>query len=124
MYYMNNFRNKMNGLFNLYEANLESDLKEEENEYILTVNVPGVKKENIDISYEDSYLKLSVNDKVSDEEKDTNYILREISHAEVSRSYYIKNVDDTKISAKLEEGILTITLPKLEDKKKNSILID
>lgn len=103
---------------------LKTDIIENENEYILKVDVPGVDKKNIDIDFNNQYLTLSVNQNEEKEETSQKYIRRERSSCSYSRSYYLDKASDEKIKAKLENGILTITAGKSEDKIKKSISID
>ena len=104
------------------KGNMPTDIEETDKEYIVSVNVPGVNKENINISFDDSYLTINVN---SNEEKedDNNYIRHEIRSYDMSRSYYLDNVDENSIKAKLVDGVLTINVAKMEKKTPEKKLI-
>lgn len=101
------------------------DLKETENEYIVEADLPGINKEAIDIEYENNYLTVSAKREETIENKDNNYVRRERSYGQFSRRFYIDNVDEQKIDASFKDGVLKITLPKLEkvilDKRKINI---
>ena len=103
---------------------LKTDIIENENEYVLIVDVPGVNKNNIDIDFNNQYLTLSVNQSESKEDENGKYIRKERGSYSYSRSYYLDKASEDKIKAKLENGILTITAGKCENKIKKSISID
>ncbi|MDE5856649.1 MAG: Hsp20 family protein, partial [Anaeroplasmataceae bacterium] len=67
---------------------------------------------------------LSVNPEEDNEEKDQHYIRKERSRFSYSRSYYLDKADETNIKAKLDNGILTITIGKNEEDIKKTITID
>lgn len=94
------------------KGNMPTDIVEGENEYILSIDIPGVAKDNINVSYEDSYLTVSVTRK--EENNDEKYLRHEILSYDTSRSYYLENIDEASIKAKLENGVLTIKATKVE----------
>ncbi|MGS0973551.1 MAG: Hsp20/alpha crystallin family protein [Candidatus Izemoplasmataceae bacterium] len=93
------------------------DVKDFEKEYIIEAEMPGVKKEDINIHYENDHLTVSVNQEEKKEEKDQEerYIHRERSTRSFERSIYLEAVNPDQIKAKLEDGILKITAPKKEE---------
>ncbi|MCL0062645.1 Hsp20/alpha crystallin family protein [Peptococcaceae bacterium] len=102
-------------LSTLYERQqMRADIKETDKEYIVEADLPGVKKEEIDITINNDILTISVNKNEQIEEKNENYIRQERRVGSFSRSFYIDNVDSDKVTAKFENGVLTITLPKKE----------
>ena len=103
------------------KGSMPTDIVEDEKEYVLSIDVPGVAKENINISYEDSYLTVTVNKK--EENEDNNYLRHEILSYDTSRSYYLENIDDNSIKAKLDGGVLTITVMKTEPQKPEKKLV-
>ncbi|NMD37339.1 MAG: Hsp20 family protein [Christensenellaceae bacterium] len=105
---------------NLLRDTFKIDIQETENEYRVEAELPGVKKEEIDLGIEDNNLCISVNrnEEVKDEGK--NYIHRERRSSSMSRRVRLANVKLDEANAKLEEGILTITIPK--STKENSTL--
>ena len=90
------------------------DVKDTGNGYELHADLPGMKKEDINLSYENNYLTISAEQSVNNDEKDDkdNYIRRERHYGSVSRSFYIDNIDESKISAEFKDGVLKVTLPK------------
>ncbi len=94
------------------KGNMPTDIVEGENEYILSIDIPGVTKDNINVSYENSYLTVNVTRK--EENNDEKYLRHEILSYDTSRSYYLENIDEASITAKLENGVLTIKATKVE----------
>ncbi|MDU1904453.1 MAG: Hsp20/alpha crystallin family protein [Dysgonomonas sp.] len=102
-----------------------TNVKENEKEFKLELSVPGFDKEDFNIEIDKNVLKISARKEVKNEEKDENdKILRqEFGYSSFSRSFMIpENVDTEHIAAKQKDGILEISLPKmdkaLEDKVK------
>ena len=73
-----------------------------------------MKKEDIKLNYENSYLTIAAEKNEEKDEKDDkgNYIRRERSTGSVSRSFYIDNIDETKVKAEFKDGILKVSMPK------------
>lgn len=103
---------------------LKTDIVETDKEYVLKVDLPGVDKKDINLDFNNQYLTLSVNQENDKEEKDQRYIRKERSRFSYSRSYYLDKADETKIKAKLENGILCINVGKNEEDIKKAITID
>lgn len=93
---------------------MKTDIKEEENGYTFDVDLPGVKKENIAVSFKDGYLKIEVHSskEESEEKSKEKYIRRERYFESSSRSYYLGEVDEKNITAKFENGVLNLFVPK------------
>ena len=115
------FENMVNSFFNddffnsftLMKNNFSVDLKEDDNNYIIEADLPGVDKKDIDISYKNGYLNISAKRENNLEEKKDNYVRQERSYGEFKRSFYIDNVEEDKIDANFDNGVLKVTLPKL-----------
>ena len=111
--------NLFDDMFNCFTQNdLRSDVSFEENEYDITVDVPGVDKKNIDISFNDDVLTVNVKYEKKNEKK--NYTVKERFYSNTSRSFYLENANPEAIKAKLENGVLNIKvakMPKVETKK-------
>ena len=80
--------------------------------YKLDAELPGFKKEDIDINVENDCLTISVERKVEDEDKRPNYVKRERVYGAFSRSFDVSGIDVEKIEAAYNDGILTLTMPK------------
>lgn len=99
---------------------IKADIKENEKEFIVEAEIPGVSKENIKLDLRDDTLTISVEENQESKEERENYIRKERRYGSFSRSFYVENVKNEEVSAKYENGILTIALPKSETKKVNN----
>jgi len=92
--------------------------------YDIEIDLPGVKKEDIEIKVEDDYLTVNAIRRLKKEVKEEDYYLLESDFGLISRSFVLPDdVDRDKISAKFENGRLYITLEKQESRKAKSIEI-
>ena len=92
--------------------------------YDIEIDLPGVKKEDIEIKIEDDYLTINAVRKTKNEVNQDDYYLCESSFGLISRSFILpKDIDRDKISAHLEDGRLYISLEKEEARKAKSISI-
>ena len=100
------------------------DIQENENELVLTADVPGVTLENIDISIEDGALTLSGERKFSNDENKGGYHRLERSYGMFKRVFTLpESVDAEKVTASYEAGVLKVTLPKKEAAKPRTIKV-
>lgn len=105
---------------------MQSDVIENDKEYVIKVDMPGMDKSNINLSYNNGILSVSGSRKsFKDMSKENSLIHRERIDGHISRSFRLPNVVASEISAKYDNGVLTITLPKQSsDQSDNSIQID
>ena len=112
----NEFFGKKNPLYGKHAKNLmRTDVRETENSYELDVDLPGFKKEEIQVALEDGYLTISAAKGVEKKEDDKKgkYIRQERYSGSCSRSFYVgENVTEQDIAAKFEDGILKLSIPK------------
>lgn len=101
----------------LSQGGMRVNLREDEEKYLLEAELPGVNKEEIILKANDDVLTIAVKRDERIERKDENYLVRERRYGSMSRSFYFDDVDFEKVKAKFENGILYVTLPKLEGKK-------
>ena len=121
-HYFNDYFDLLDNHFLKEGTFMKTDIYEKGGYYIVDVDLPGVKKENISINYENGYLIISAS--IKTEVNDiTTYIRREKFSGEVKRSFYIGEKKDTDIKAELKDGILKISFPKEDEPKKNSKII-
>ncbi len=98
---------------------MKTDVKDTENGYEVTMNLPGVKKENVKAELKDGYLTVSASSQSDNEEKDQNsrYIRRERYSGSCSRSFYVgEEIKQEDIKAKFEDGTLKLFIPKRDEK--------
>jgi len=96
---------------------MKTDVKENDKGYSVEIDLPGYKKDAVQATLEDGYLTISASKNSSNEEKDEDgkYIRRERFYGNCSRSFYVgEAVTDADITAKFEDGILNLTIPKKE----------
>lgn len=102
--------------------NFKVDVKDLKDKYIVEAELPGIRKEDLNIKFENDYLTISVN-KEETKEEDVKYVYKERYSFAEERRMYLPDVDPTKLGAKLDNGILVITLNK-SDNAINSYMID
>lgn len=95
------------------------NVKENDNEFVIEVAAPGMSKKDFKINYQNNVLSISSEKQEEKENKSENYTRKEFSYQSFQRSFTVaeNTVDGDKISAKYNEGILHITLPKREEVK-------
>ena len=95
-------------------AAFRTDVQETDDAYILETDLPGFKKEDIDIQIKEDMLTIKAERHAAHENKEekNNYVRVERSCGSYSRSFEISGVDTDAITAKYEDGVLTLTLPK------------
>ena len=104
------------------------NVKEDEKAYTMEVAAPGIKKEYCRVSLnEDGNLSIAIENKMEhkEEDKKQHYLRREFSYTNYQQNYSLPDdVVKDKISARVENGILTVTLPKQEKEAKVSKSIE
>jgi HSP20 family protein len=97
---------------------LATDVYETDKDLVVEMQVPGFKKENIRISFQDDYLKVEGKAEEEKEEKEKNYWRKEIRRGSFVRIVPLpKKIDPKKAKASFKDGILKISLPKIEEVK-------
>lgn len=97
---------------------MKTDIKENEKDYELSVELPGYKKEDVNAELKDGYLIINATNEKNDEEKDEKgYIRKERYYGSFTRSFYVgKDVKEEDIKAKFENGVLILDVPKEVEK--------
>lgn len=97
---------------------MKTDIKETANAYELDVEMPGFNKEDISIDVDNGYMTIRAEKKEKEESgKEEHRYVRKERSVSCQRSYYIGDTEESDIKAKYDKGILTVTLPKKEEKK-------
>lgn len=101
-------------------ASFKVDVRDIGNAYELKAELPGIRKEDISVSYDNSYLTIQA--QMEEVKEDTTnsggtYIRKERRQGTTTRSFYIDHVDPGKIEAVFKEGVLTLHLPKTEERE-------
>lgn len=100
------------------------DVIKNEEAYLVEAEIPGVKRENIEIDFENDLLYIRVKHEEVNEEENKHYIHRERRIEAMERVLRFEDVNFENIQAKLESGILKVILPKMpliENKKRIEI---
>jgi HSP20 family protein len=98
------------------------DVQDNEKEYIIEAELPGVAKDEISLQFNEGKLSIAINKEENIEEEKKNYIHKERRVSSMQRSLYLADAQADEISAKLEEGVLTLTVPK-QNKRDSSVKI-
>ena len=101
------FRKEMNNLQNL----MRTDIEETENGYEFKIEVPGFERSDLNIGFENGYLTIAANKTASTQGRG-KFLRRERVASACSRSFYVGEIDESKITAALNHGVLTIAVPK------------
>ena len=93
------------------------DIKEMNDRYEFTVDLPGFSKEDIEVEYRDGYLEIRGNKEQDQEseDRDGRYIRRERSYGTFKRSFYIGDINEDDINGSFTDGILNLDVPKADE---------
>lgn len=114
------FGNVDRALYGKHAQNvMKTDVKETDDGYEVDVDLPGFKKDEINLDIKDGYLTVSAEKGLDKKEEDKKgRVLRQERYAGVcSRSFYVGNVKPEEVKAKYESGVLSVVLPKVDQKK-------
>ena len=104
---------------------MKTDIKEAEGAYVVEAEMPGVKKENVELICENGILTIKANANEEKTEERQGLVRRERVTGEMIRRFELQDIDEEKISAKMEDGILYVTLPKkAPEASKKRIMIE
>ena len=104
---------------NFAPGNFKMDIEEKDNEYLVEAELPGVKKEEVNLELDDGRLTISVQREERIDQEKKNYIHKETRYSSMSRSVYLHDAKQEGVKAKLDNGILSIVVPK--DEKSNNV---
>ncbi len=101
------------------------DVTERENEYLIRMDMPGVNREDIDITLAEGVLTICGEVRRQHEEKSGDRVIREERcYGKLSRSVRLgSHIDEKKVSANYKDGVLELTLPKAEEVKPKKISV-
>ena len=131
-----NFRSLQGEINRLFDRDMEAtngqltawpmrvDIREDENQIVIKADVPGMEQKDISVNVDNGQLTISGERKFDDEENRKSYHRVERAYGKFSRSFSLPNTTDMgKISASYNNGVLEVTLPKLEEAKPRSIQV-
>lgn len=95
------------------------DISESDTEFVLTAELPGLDEKDIEVELSDGVLTIEGEKKEKKEEKKKDYHLMERHYGSIRRSYRVPvEVNEDKVSASFDRGVLTVTMPKATPRKK------
>ena len=112
--------NNRSPLYGKHAKNLmKTDVRETEDTYEVDIDLPGFKKDEINVDLKDGYLTISAAKGLDKDETDKKgkYIRQERYAGACSRSFYVGDVKPEDVSAKYEDGILKLSMPKQAKKE-------
>lgn len=93
------------------------DVEDKGDGYEVKAYFTGVAKDDIDVELNEGRLSISVNVEDKEEDKDKNYLQKEFTSYSATRGVYLKDASSEGLSAKYADGVLTVTVPKIVEKK-------
>jgi HSP20 family protein len=102
------------------------DVVERDNEFVVKAEMPGMKKDDIEVSLENGVLTITAETKSETEEKEGDRVIRqERRYGQYLRSLRLgKEIDEKKVKANYKDGILELVLPKAEEVKPKKIAVN
>lgn len=102
-----------------------SDITEDESEYQIRLDIPGMEKEDIKVNFQDGRITITGERKMEEDEEKKDYIRRERYQGSFYRSFTLPEaVKDDKIQATFKDGVLKLVVPKAEIVKPKSIKVN
>ena len=95
---------------------MKTDIRETENAYILESDLPGFSREDIHAEINNGYLTIRAEHRSENEDKNESYLRRERSYGSFSRTFDLDGIDAEAITASFKNGVLTLELPKMQQK--------
>ena len=109
------FNDSWTGRRNVTQSTFKIDVQDNEKEYVLEAELPGAKKEEINVELNDGRLSISVNREENVDEQKKNYIHKERRYSSMCRSIYLADAKSDGVKAKLNNGVLSIIVPKQDE---------
>ena len=103
--------------FNSNNNSMKCDVYEKDDAYNIEVDVPGFKKEDINIDVDNGYLTVKASKHFDETDKGKNYICRERRYGKFERSFYLGDLKTDDVEASFENGTLKIKVAKVEESK-------
>ncbi|WP_340819263.1 Hsp20/alpha crystallin family protein [Methanolobus sp. WCC4] len=101
------------------------DIEEKDDEIIVTTDLPGVSKDDVNIDIKNNRVWINANTHKELKEEKEGYLMRERTYNRFARAFNLPSaVNEEQASAKLEDGVLTIKIPKAEIEEKHRIMIE
>lgn len=121
---LDDFFNAGFGNIKVFDSQMKTDIKETDTSFIVECEIPGYNKSDISVDIEDGILRISAENVKENEELKENYVRKERFSGKISRSFRFENINEDGITAKYENGILIVEVPKAEKVAKKGIDIN
>lgn len=108
------FDDFLNNNFQTPSRVMKSDIYEEGDSYHLDIELPGFTKDDLKIDFDNGYLTVTAEKKDQRDEESKKYIRKERFYGLYKRSYYIGDVSEDSIRAKFDNGVLKVSIKKIE----------
>ncbi len=103
---------------------LELDLIDRENHLLVRAELPGVNKEDVEVTVAGDYLTIEAKREFKEEKEEKAFYRRELGYGKLQRTVYLPlEVDAGKVKAELKDGILEVTLPKVRAVKRHTVKV-
>ena len=105
-------------------AEIKIDVTENDKDYQVRAIIPGAKKDDIRVSVDRNYVSIAAEVRKEKEERSGRSLLKEVYYGSASRGFSLAHeIDDKAVVAKLEDGVLKLTLPKREGTGSRTIAV-
>ena len=111
---LDNFERNFFGSSSNTASSFRTDIRDAGDKFILEAELPGFKKEDIQLDLKDGILTISAQHSDENEEKGSSYIRRERRYGSFSRSFDVSGIQEDHITAAHNNGVLELTLPKAQ----------
>ena len=101
---------------------MKCDIYEKDGNYKIELDVPGFDKKDIKIECKKGYLTITAKRTIEEDSSEKNYIRKERSYGEYTRSFYLGDIDADSIEAKFNNGTLLISVPTIEKQDNKTII--
>lgn len=102
------------------------NIKELDDSFVIEMAVPGMKKSDFEVNLDNNILSISAKKETEENENENGFVRREFSYSSFNRNFTLpETVDDSKIDARYNDGILSVDIPKKDEaKRKPNRIID
>ena len=122
-FYLDDFFDDFVPMHRMGKFDMKCDIYEKNGNVHIELDVPGFNKEDIKLDVDDGILTIEATKNDEKEDEGKNYYRKERVYGTFKRQFNVGNIDENKIDAKFNNGVLKITLPK-ETKKESKKLIE
>lgn len=104
-------------------SDIRIDVTENDKEFLVSADLPGAKKEDVHVSVDGNYVSITAEVKKDEEKKEGRSVIKETYRGTMSRGFTLaSDIDEKAASAKMENGVLNLTLPKRQGEAGSKLL--